>query len=148
MNGMTSHLFAGMMTAVVLVFPTPSDLKSSIFGEEAKTATIVSGGIDRPAINANFGSTTNLLTDLDQCLASMSVPGTAIPPVCQAVLRSAETELAMIPAEDRNTYALTSKLRLGMALYCRQLWVESSRAGKDFDAQACQLNAAPIAEEA
>ena len=131
-----STAFATIMTVTVISFPTPRDLKDTVFppGDTAK-AEIVDGGI-APNLPAAIDETKpgELADQLDVCVDSLSA---AVPfgiETCRDTIMAAGSVIAKLPPGNE----LDEKLKLATALYCRVEWVETAAAGRGFDLKSCE----------
>lgn len=136
MNGMTSHAFAAIMTATVVIFPTPSDLWHTVFPEDGRTleATTEMGGIDRQPLFITATSTEDQIRSaLERCAVIYSTSAVSLKNQCEEVLRVASDNFQNIdfPGGDN----LEEKLFLAETSRCRNLWVEGQQRKLDTECQ-------------
>lgn len=149
MNGITAHAFAAIMTATVLVFPSPKDLYRTIFPTEpvAETASMVSGGVERsfPSILSVDTPATLIEEALDYCAADLSGTLPIHVSECQAIMELATARIGSNQSAPELASA-EQKLQLTRSLYCRNLWADAHRNDRIFDVKACQSLTQPLAE--
>lgn len=149
MNGMTSHAFAAIMTATVVMFPSPEDLYRTVFPTEPvpETASMVSGGVERsfPSILTADAPAALIEEALDYCAADLSGTLPIHVSECQAIMELATARIGSNQSAPELASA-EQKLQLTRSLYCRNLWADARRDDRIFDVTACQSLTPPLAE--
>lgn len=151
MNGMTSHAFAALMTATVVMFPTPEDLWKTVMNRplSAEDASLVSGGVERlfPVALSAATPTQQLTTALGYCADDLSGTLPVHTEECIGIMGLAAQRIAAAPTDP--DLALTEqKLRLARSLYCRQQWAGAMSSESTFDVIQCQTESPGLADEA
>lgn len=149
MNGMVSHAFAAVMTATVVMFPTPHDLwetmtRAPVTPDQAR---VLQAGIERsfPVIVSEDLSITEINQGLDYCAANFS----RLLPVhiqeCQELLEVAALVIGDGPSSPESK-AADRRLTLAMSHLCRHQWASANSTERTFDVVECKAGIAPLAE--
>lgn len=139
-----STLFASVMAVVVVAFPTPRDLRDTMFPPAPDhNVEIVSGGlpVSLPEAASSI-SPDELKSALDTCVDSL---GAAVPfglETCRDTIQLASYAISRNP----EMAVVEEKLDLATAYYCRVEWVKSNTDGHGFDLKTCEGIAVALAD--
>lgn len=139
MNGLTPHLFAAGMAAIVVAFPTPSELYFAVFPkndlaelsfrEIAMPSQVTQARFDDPQVS--------LRGELALCKSTLERGSTKFAPECRdAIIRGQELAAAMAdPDPESATAALLSATEI---MYCRVVWQQSvQQINGSYDTATC-----------
>lgn len=148
MNGMTSHAFAAIVAATVVMFPTPQDLWHTIPpGPTVSEANIVGAGASRvfPVSLSPETTTPDLVAALKYCADDFSGTLSIYTTECLQVM-SLSTSRLQNATGDRTARRARESLSLAQALYCRQQWANAQTSQRVFDVAGCLTESPRLAE--
>jgi len=150
MNGMISHAFAAIMTATVVMFPTPKDLWETITDNPltADQARVIDSGVIR-TFPANLSERTTLAeinAALDYCANNFASHLPVHVAECETLMLFATQRIAEVPSPENAS--LAQRLDLTLALYCRQQWAGVRQLNAAFDIDACRADRTRLADPA
>lgn len=149
MNGITAHAFAAVMTATVVLFPTPSDLWDTVTRKpiSSERARVLDTGVDRPElVSLTPQTSTSAITEaLEYCAENFSGLLSAQVAECQSLMAFAARRIGR-EADTPQAVAIENQLSLTITLYCRHQWADAQQFNRPFDIQDCQNGLAGLAD--
>lgn len=150
LNGITAHAFAAIMTATVVVFPTPKDFWQTVTGSENP---IVASRVSRgPAFELPHTLTERTTTqEANETLAVCSTNFRSLTETqvadCQGFMAYAARQIGSA-VRSPEIEVLDQRLRLSITVYCRHKWASALGVREDFDPDTCQNGLARLADPA
>ena len=149
MNGMISHAFAAVMTATVVMFPTPKDLWETVTEKPmtADQARVIETGVIRsfPTSLSERTPISEIASALDFCANNFASPLPVYVAECEALMFYTAQRLMADPSMINDLVA--RRLDLAMALYCRQQWAGARQINGAFNIDACREDRARLADQ-
>ena len=152
MNGMISHTFAALMTATVVLFPTPSDLWDAIIDvpPSARTAALIDAGMVR-----NFPLRIDENTSRDELIQALAFCADALGSTARVHMEECREIMAVAHhhIDEAGDFYQGHKplaqhlLTLARSQFCRRLWAASNLTSETIDPQACLNESDVLADQ-